>query len=158
MPRHPRTIWKPVYLDVLSIDDTSAPEVAFFSAVRKVDADASQGLQLKHIELSMAVGLTHTGTLDNTHSIAGFVGFFKWPADAATPTLSTVDLKNRTKIFGRRVFTAMGTQPRTIRVAIKTARLTLGEELWVFNNKTNETDPGILMHTLGVVSHWETEA
>ncbi len=158
MARHPRTIYKPVTKVVLTSVDTTAPEIAFFSSIRSVDADASQGLVMKRLELLIGVGLTHTGTLNNTHIVTGFFGFFKWPADAATPTLATIDLQNRTAIFERTLYTVQGTVPRTFRLRAKSVRLRLGEELWCFHVKIAETDTGITSTTDGLSQHWETQA
>ncbi len=158
MPRHPRTIYKPVTSNVLTVADTTAPNIAFFSEIREVDADASQGLVLKHSEVYVSMGLTHTGTLSNLGIVSGIMGYFKWPSDAATPTVSTIDLENRTKIFARRSWSVQGSQPRSFTIRAKSIRLTLGEGVWCFLMKLAETEVELLLHTAGRESHYETQA
>ncbi len=158
MPRHPRTIYKPFYIEpLIRAVDSGAPGVGQFSSVRSVSADASQGLALRHLELLITMGLTRA-SLDNAETVLGFMGFFKWPENAAAPTDATIDLENRTKIFGRRSFALQGTVPRTYSTRLKSARLTLGEELFVFWVKTQETNTDLLLTTAGAYSHYETQA
>jgi len=157
MPQHPRTIFRHFQAGVLTIASTDAPPFASFTAVRSVSADASDGFALRHIELLMTRGLVHA-SLGNEHMVTGISGFFKWPEDAATPTISTIDLENRTKIFGRRSWVVQGSTPRTSSIRLKSARLTLGEELWIFDLKRSETDVGITLHAKGEYSHYETTA
>ncbi len=158
MPRHPRTIYKPIQANVLLLNDITAPNIAFFSEIREVDADASQGLVLKHLEVLLSIGLTHTGTLTNLAVVSGFIGFFKWPSDAATPTISTIDLENRTKIFARRSWIVQGTQPRSFSIRAKSVRLTLGEGIWCFLMKSQESEVEAVLHSAGRESHYETQA
>ncbi len=159
MPRHtPRTIWKPVNVEVLSIADTTVPPILFTSSIRSVDADASMGLALKRLDIMLTMGLTHTGTLDNIHIVAGHVGFFKWPADAVAPTITTIDVDNRTAVFGRTPFIVQGTVPIRFHIRAKSARLKLGEELFCYLIKKQESDTGILIHVDATSYHWETQA
>ncbi len=156
MARHPRTIWKPVRI-LHNINDTTAPPVAFFTAVRDVDADASQGLQLRRVETMLTMGITGTaGT--NVDFATGISGYFKWPSDAATPTISTIDLDNRTKIFDRRPWAVQGLTPRIFKNRAKSVRLTLGETLFFYLLKAAESSTDILLVTGGRTDHWETQA
>ncbi len=158
MPRHtPRTIWKPVQTSLGQIADTTVPPAAFFVSLRSVDADASMGLQLKHLEIKSTIGLA-IASITNAHSVSGILGLFKWGADAATPTAATVDLDNRGSIFARTIFVAQGSTPRTATLRAKSVRLKLGEELWWFLLKKNESDANILLHTNSASQHWETQA
>ncbi len=156
MPRHPRTIWKPTSFDI-GLVDTTAPVVAFFEAVRSVDADSSQGLQLKHVETTMSFGLVSTAQ-DNSARVGGQVGYFKWPKDAATPTLATIDLLNRTAIFSRKQFVVQGTQLSKVMIRAKTVRLKLGDALFMYTMKTAESSTDVVLHMQGQISHWETQA
>ncbi len=156
MARHPRTIWKPVTI-THDIVDTSAPVVAFFTEIRSVDADASQGLQLKRVLTTISAALFATNK-DNADGLSCFMGYFKWPADAATPTVSTIDLNNRTKIFARTHLLLQGIQVRQRTLHAKTVRLTLGESLFFFINKSSETSTDVVLHTRGMTTHWETQA
>ncbi len=159
MPRHtPRTIWKPVQINALSISETGAPPVEVFSSIRAVSADASMGLSIKHLQLLLTMGIVEDTATDNSHIVGGIFGFFKWPEDAATPTSATIDLENRTKIFGRRQFLVQGTQPRLYTVNIKSVRLSLGEELYAFAQKLTERATTIEWNIEGRVSHYETQA
>ncbi len=159
MAKHtPRTIWKPQTGAALQVVDTTAPQIAFFTSLQNVDADASMGLQIKRLDMVISMGLKHTGTLDNAHAVLGFMGFFKWPSDAATPTITTIDLDNRTAIWGRTLFSVQGTTPVRYRMKFKSARLTLGQELWCFLSKKQETDVGITLHTEARWNLWTTQA
>ncbi len=159
MAKHtPRTIWKPVQRDVLSVAESGAPDVLTASSVRAVSADASQGLQLKHLQLLWTIGLVEDTATTNAHLVSGILGFFKWPEDAALPTLGTIDIENRTKVFGRRQYVVQGNVPRTHTINIKSVRLTLGEELFVFSLKLTENATTITSISEGRVSHFETQA
>ncbi len=156
MPRHPRTIWKPLVID-FTFNNTVAPDLGIFQSIRSVDADASQGLQLKHVETNMSFALDSTANL-NTDRSAGFVGYFKWPTDAATPSFSTIDLENRTKIFARKNVILQGIQVSKYSIRAKTVRLTLGEELWWFYHKSYESSVDVQLIMIAMTQHWETQA
>lgn len=160
MAKHtPRTIWKPTIQPAWSLFGVSSPpQVEAFSLVRDVDADASQGLALKHIELSATFGISHATAVDNSMMAGGFFGFFKWPKDAATPTAATVDLTNRGSIFGRTQFLVQGSTPRSYKVRLKSARLRLGDALWTFVATLTESDTSLLWECQSIVSWWETQA
>lgn len=156
--RSARTIWKPIQASLAGIIDTTAPVIAFFDSIRAVDADASQGLLLKHLRLSLTMGLVHSGTLANDSTVGGFMGLFKWPADAATPTVATIDLGNRTKIFARTLYNVQGDQVSKYSLGAKSVRLTLGEEVWFFLQKSTESNTSITLHMAGQRLHYETQA
>lgn len=156
MARHPRTIWKPDHI-IHSLSDTNAPEVAFFSTIRSVDADASQGLQLKRLKTTITFGLDSTNN-NNVDRFSAHMGYFKWPADAVSPTITTIDLKNRTSIFSRVPVTLVGVQQRTFRLTAKTVRLTLGEEIFFFIQKLQESSTDVIMNTSAITEWWETQA
>ncbi len=156
MARHPRTIYRPVYV-THQIDDTTIPDFALFKSLSSVSADASEGVVVKHIETSVSLGLTATAAT-NTDRVSGFTGYFKWPQDAAEPTLATIDLQNRTKIFGRRNFVVQGLTTTRWSQRIKSARLTLGEELFFFIDKLVESSADIFLRGDFVHNFWETKA
>lgn len=155
MARHPRTIWKPVPT-ALNLTDTAAPVFAQFLNMRSVDADASMGLQLKRLDGLITVGLDSTNN-DNLDRAAGNIGYFKWPADANAPTVTTIDLANRTAIFGRRHWVLQGTTPRLISTRVKTVRLKLGETLFFFYQKVFESSTDVNVALVGRWNHWETQ-
>ncbi len=159
MPKHtPRTIWKPVYSQAGHDTNTLASLSTFFTSIRSVDADASMGLVLKRISMTVILGQTSAQTLDNDIHTAGFMGYFKWPIDAATPTDATIDTPNRSSIISRTPYCLMGDNTQRHTVRMKSARLKLGEELWFFNTKMfeNATDTDSEMTFLS--QHWETQA
>lgn len=161
MPKHsPRTIWKPSSKQGFAMDGvSSAPQAEVFKLIRDVDADDTQGLALKHIQLVVAAGIDLASPpADNSMTIGGWFGFFKWPKDAATPTAATIDLSNRGSIFGRTNFIVMGSQPRYYTKNVKSARLRLGDALWCFAATLFETDASVLWNIHSQVSWWETEA
>ncbi len=159
MARHtPRTIWKPVALAMSAIADTTAPVIAFFEPIRSVDADASVGLVIKRLDCKVTIGLTHTGTLDNSGHVMGHMGLFKWPKDAASPTLATIDLDNRSAIFSRTSFAVQGSVPRLYTVRAKSARLRLGDALFFYLVKTQESDTALTLTMGGQRLHWESQA
>lgn len=156
MPRHPRTIWKPVRTQ-LNITDTNAPTFGQFLNIRSVDADASQGLQLKRLDIMITMGLDSTNN-DNLDKASGTMGLFKWPADAASPTITTIDLDNRTAIFARRSWALQGTTPRLVSIRVKTARLRLGDTLFYFYQKVFESSVDVTVSLSAQITHWETQA
>ncbi len=159
MPRHaPRTIWKPNQVFHTTIVNSSAPPVAFFQALRSVDADATQGLQLKHVTTILSLGLTNATSLDNTRVTSGHMGFFKWPIDAAAPTAATMDLNNRGSIWNRRTYVIQGDTVLRITLRSKTMRLKLGDEIWFYILKSKESDVADTETIQGVSSWFETEA
>jgi len=160
MPRHtPRTIWKPFHISALALlNDSTTPPFATFPVIRGVDADASMGLVLKRIDVLQSVGLTDTGTLTNFHIVNGVCGFFKWPSDAAAPSLSTIDLENRSSVISRTLWSVQGLTPTRFHVRMKSARLKLGETLFYFLMKSAESDSTILLQTAASEQHYETQA
>ncbi len=159
MAKHtPRTIWRPVQLPHTDIIDTTAPVVVFFNQIRGVDADASMGLQLKHMRTNLTMGLTHTSTLSNAHMVSGHMGFFKWPIDAADPTLATMDVENRGKVWNRRSWVVQGDTVVRHSITSRSARLNLGEQIWFFLSKQQEADAGISINVAAFTQHWETQA
>lgn len=159
MAKHtPRTIWKPAY-GIVTHDfmNATVPDSNFFS-IRSVDADASMGLVMKRISVTATLGLISSVEQDNNIFSQGVMGFFKWPADAATPTDATIDLRNRTSIIARTPWALVGVTPQRFKIRMKSARLKLGDELWFFYVKLLEdattTDVSIAM----IEEHWETQA
>ncbi len=130
MVRHARTIWKPDAL-TLSYSFTSSGQVGL-TEINRVDADNDQGLVMRHLEMDMVLGLVHSATLTNAFGFIGQGGFFKWPADAATPTVSTLDFKNRGSVFGRFLWTVMGENANRKSKRVPSVRLKLGEALFSF--------------------------
>ncbi len=156
MPRHPRTIYRPVYV-THSLVDSQAPKVADFTSLAAVSADLLEGQVLKHLETTCTMGLKSTND-DNSSVLSGFTGFFKWPEDASAPTIATIDIENRTKIFGRRNYALSGITPRLNNIKIKSVRLTLGEELWYFIAKMAESSADVVLHASVIHNFWSTQA
>lgn len=159
MPKHtPRTIWKPVYSIVNAGSLVLAPPTEIFQSMRSVDADASMGLQLKRISVTVSLGNVTSGTEDNQLTSSGFMAFFKWPVDAATPTNVTMDLRNRTSLISRTPYAVMGITPRLYTVRMKSARLKLGDELWFVIVKLEEDATTTDLIFGSISQHWETQA
>ncbi len=158
MARHQaRTIWKPVWKNMGAINDSVVPVVAYFNSIKQVDADSSQGVQLKHLEVYTTLGVVDASP-SNSNIVTGHMGMFKWPSDAATPTLSTIDLDNRSGIFARKLWAVQGTTPRAFVTRVKSARLRLGEELWFFIVKMTEADANNSLTGQSTMFSWETLA
>lgn len=157
MAKHnPRTIWKPVIVFPTTQFSTAS---MYFLEIRSVDADASMGLSIKRIECVTKMGLAHSAAIPNSMYAKGLTGFFKWPADAATPTAATIDVQNASKIFDRRAYVVMGENPIVHTNRAKSARLRLGEALWYFNSLEIEAGtPADSLWMQGILTSWETQA
>ncbi len=159
MAKHtPRTIWKPIVTQKASANLAAAPTEADFYSLRSVDADADMGLQLKHVWTMGSMGLSDSPDPGNLSVSSGFMGFFKWPIDATTPSITTIDLENRTAIFGRKLWAVQGSTPRGYSCRFKSARLRLGEELWFFIAKVHESVAASDVVYNTITQFYETQA
>ncbi len=158
MARHPRTIWKPTRVIHTAIADSTAPVVAFFQTLLDVDADSSEGRVLRHVRTTLTFGLTNATSLDSSRMVTGTMGYFKWPSDAAGPTIATIDLENRGKIWGRKVWTVQGDTVARHTMVSKSVRLTLGETLFFYVEKVQESNSNDLINVAGITLWHQSNA
>ncbi len=157
MPRHPRTIWKPI--GAAAVDLSFVSTQMQVTSMASVDADASEGLVIKHFEYTLSMGLSHASALTNNDWAAVRVGLFKWPKDAATPSASTIDTANASAIFNRKLLIIQGINPVRYTVRMKSARLRLGQELWLLTEMTIESGaPADALNIAGTGQFWQTQA
>ncbi len=154
MARH-RNIFRPTYQSFALTLDTAPPQRSQLN-LQSVDADQGDGIKIRHLTWTMAIGLVDTvDALTNLDRASGFVGFFKWPKDAAAPTTTTLDYKNRATVFGRKGWAVAGENAHRVTTSVKSVTLRPGESLFAFIYKEYESGTVIDTHGASIIEFWE---
>ncbi len=132
MPRHQhKRTWRHIAQD-FNITITAGPDTAVFTSVTAVE-DNADGLEIKHLNHMMSLGTFNTTPPTVMADFnSGLYGYFLWPVDAATPTVSTINLEESSKVFGRRIWITQHDIPRMFSAKWPKVFIKSGLELFHF--------------------------
>lgn len=154
MAKHARKVFRPTY-KTLAISLAGAPVERQQIVLEGVDGDNAGGTLIRNLHWSAVLGNVDTAdALINSDLSAGHMGFFKWPIDAAAPSVTTLDYENRASVFGRTTWVAVGVDSHRVSGRIKTITLRPGEQLFSYWYKQFDSATVIDAHGMCVYQYW----
>ncbi len=154
MARHMRKVFRPGYITQQSNLIGTPPE-RVQTSINANDADAAGGKLLRNMKMVTVLGQVDTAdALINSDTSTGLVGMFKWPIDAAAPTVSTLDYENRASVFAREPFAVIGDHRTVVTLRVKTVTLRPGDELFFFVYRKTESSSTVDVYSMSILQYW----